>query len=742
MDYRSLLNENQYEAVSTTSQHTRIVAGAGSGKTRVLTYRISYLISEMGVSPSKIVAIAFTNKVAEEMKNRALSLLSGYGHGLTVSTFHSYCAKFLRQEIDNIGFPNNFTIMDDDDTTKLIKDIAVEIGFKRNDDIVKYSMAFISSNKCEGKYASDVILDRHSSDKQKKALEIFHKYEERKNQMFSLDFDDLLLRTIEILENYPEVQMKWRNKISHILIDEFQDVNDIQYKLVRLLMKEDTCLYVVGDPDQTIYTWRGANQDIILNYTKDYPLAKTIILDRNYRSTKAILDSANKLISYNKKRVPKNLYTKNDGGEDVRVKCCYSKEEEAKYVIDQIEYLVNSSKDITYRDIAILYRAAYLTLPFENELMRRKIPYVIYGSVKFYQRKEIKDVLAYFRLIFNEKDDISFERIANVPRRNIGDKTLDLLKSEKDAAGLSYLEYLREIDKYDTEVKPKSIMSLTFLLSKIEATRKRLEEKLEAYPKILEDFITEIGYYDYLSSDDEGEDRLENVKTLFGTIVDFVKKYPESSFQDYLENASLQSAQDEITDGEHLSLMTVHVAKGLEFPYVFVVAMNDGVFPSHRTVDENGDKGIEEERRLAYVAFTRAKKRLSITFNSSFNFVLNERTEGSQFIKEAGLVTMREQRYEPTPRYSNIYKQTGFFKDPSYDYFEEEEEDETPPMREDNGIYDWKVGDIAIHDVFGRGIVTAIIDDTIIEVDFEAHGKKSILSTHPKIHREEKGGVA
>ncbi len=295
MDYASLLNENQLKAVSTRSKYTRVVAGAGSGKTRVLTYRISYLISEMNVDPSSIVAIAFTNKVAGEMKERAIALLKGMGGGLSVSTFHSYCAKFLRKEIDVLGFPNNFTIIDDEDQVKMIKDLAVEEGYKRNDDIVKHTLGFISYYKCKGMYPHDIVLDNFSSDNDKKALKFFLKYEERKDAMLSLDFDDLLLRTIQILKEYPEIKTKWRNRISNILIDEFQDTNDVQYELVKLLMKEDTALYVVGDPDQTIYTWRGANQSIILEFNKDFPLAETIVLDRNYRSTKSILDAANKL---------------------------------------------------------------------------------------------------------------------------------------------------------------------------------------------------------------------------------------------------------------------------------------------------------------------------------------------------------------------------------------------------------------------------------------------------------------
>lgn len=732
MDYATLLNDKQLAAVSTNSQYVRIVAGAGSGKTRVLTYRISYLIEKKNVTPSSIVAIAFTNKVAEEMRVRALSLLHGLGGGLSVSTFHSWCARFLRKEIDVINFPNNFTIMDEEDQMALIKNIAVDKGFKKNDEIVKYAAGFISYHKCNGRYADDVVLDEFAVLREKKALEFFHEYELRKDQMLSLDFDDLLLKTIQILENYPEIREKWQNRITNILVDEFQDTNDIQFKLIKLLMNSKTNLYVVGDPDQTIYTWRGANQQIMLDFTRTFPGAETIILNQNYRSTKPILDSANKLISHNKKRVPKDLFTERDSTNAVTVEDCFDANSEAKYVCDKIENIVRA-ENAKYSDIAILYRANYLTLPFEKELMRRRIPYQIYGGLKFFQRKEIKDALAYFRLIYNKKDDISFERIINVPRRGIGDVAMDILKFEKGQLNLSYFEYIQEIDKHVTELKPKNVMALNMVINEMVATRKRLDENLEAYPKILEDFLIHIGYFEYLQSDDEGEGRLENVKTLLSDIVDYLKKYPESTFEDYLENATLQTSQDEMKEADKVNLMTIHVAKGLEFKYVFVVSLNEGIFPSLKAMDEEGRDGEEEERRLCYVAFTRAKDKLFVTCNSGYSYVLSSKSIRSRFFNEAGLTFVKKDFYQKPPAKPKYF---DFFADESKsdeDYIKE-------PVVVDNGITDWKVGDIAIHDVFGRGVVTAIIDDTIIQVDFEKHGRKSILGSHPKIHRE-RGGI-
>lgn len=741
MDYLKLLNEKQYEAVSTTAKYVRIVAGAGSGKTRVLTYRISYLVGERNVKPSSIVAIAFTNKVANEMKVRAISLLEGKGRGIQVSTFHSWCAKFLRREIDILGFPNNFTIMDEDDQVTLVKNLAVENGFKRNDPIVKQTLSFIGYCKTIGQYPEDVKINKFANDIEKQILKFYHLYEDRKNEMLSLDFDDLLLKTIQILEEFPDIRRRYQDSISNILVDEFQDTNDVQYKLIKLLMNEDTALYVVGDPDQTIYTWRGANQDIILNFTKDFPLAETIILNRNYRSTKTILGTANKLIAHNKKRVPKDLFTENEQGSEVIAKCLSSREAEAKYVLDQIEQIKLRNPEVKYKDIAILYRAAYLTLPFENEFMKRRIPYQIYGGIKFYQRKEVKDVLAYFRVIYNSKDDISFERIINVPRRGIGDSSIDILKMEKEQAGLSYYDYIKNIQNYSTLLKSKVIVSLSFLIEKIEKVKQKLEEGLEAYPKILEDFITEINYFEYLANDDDADERLGNVKTLFDNIIDFLKLNPESSFEQYLQDAALQSSQDEINDSDHVNLMTIHVAKGLEFDYVFVVSLINGIFPSERTVFEsNGDDGMEEERRLCYVAFTRARKALYATCNTSYSFVLEDKSKQSPFFEEAGLSTRDS--------YGDRYKinkpiwqsSTSLFDDirPSFDAPPKKEEPVEPTT---NGITDWEVGDIVRHDKFGTGVVTQVIDETIIEVNFEQVGVKTLMANHKMIHREAKKGA-
>ena len=734
MDYRTLLNEQQYKAVSTDSQYVRVVAGAGSGKTRTLTYRISYLIGEKGFRPSSILAITFTNKAALEMKQRAISLVPQAKTTLSISTFHSFCARFLRQEIDLLGFSNDFQIIDDEDQLQMIKDIAVANGFKKKDPIVKYALNFISHQKCIGNYPEDVSLNSHCLEEDKTSLKFYSIYEDQKDLMGKLDFDDLLLKTIQVLSSSKSTRYKWRSKYSNILIDEFQDTNDIQFKLVKLLMGEHTNLYVVGDPDQTIYTWRGANQNIILQFESTFRNAETIILNENYRSTQNILNAANKLISFNKKRVPKDLFTSNIKGDKVEFVSSISREAEARNVAHKIEIYSRLDPNFSYKDVAILYRAAYLTLPIEKEFMQRRLPYVIYGGIKFFQRKEIKDILAYFNLIYNKKDDLSFKRIINVPKRDIGEKTISVLEAEKQQAGLSFFEYIERIKEFDTELRTKNILALTNLINAIKDVKNKLNDNLEAYPSVLQKFIEDIGYYDYLKNDEDGEDRIDNVQTLFDDILTYVKNNPDSTFQSYLENAMLQTSQDEIKDGDFISLMTVHVAKGLEFKYVFVIGLNQGVFPSDRTTIESGEDGLEEERRLCYVAFTRAKQKLHVSCNRSYSYVLGCEGIQSQFVKESGISTQERPYVNSNQSIFNNFSST--IKPASKQTTKQEA---VTKSQQTNGITDWKVGDLVNHEKFGKGVVIEVVDQTIVKINFDKEGVKSILSSHRMLTRYQGG---
>ena len=735
MNFEQELNEKQYEAVTTSFPNVRVIAGAGSGKTRVLTYRIAYLISELGVMPWKILAITFTNKVANEMKNRIIKMIPECEKDLTIKTFHSFAAMFLRREIPVINFPSTFTILDEEDQTKLIKDIVSDLGFRRSDKIVGKAISYIGSNKLHERYPEDIVILKEMFEDEKLCLDIYTRYEEEKSRQLALDFDDLLLKTNYILENFPMIRAKWQDRIDHILVDEFQDTNDVEYKLIKLLSKPMTCHYVVGDPDQTIYTWRGANQDIILNLQKDYLDMETIILNRNYRSTAKILNSANKLIAHNKLRVKKDLYTEQSGGQDIVTHRSPSSKAEADYVAREINRLVQV-EGYSYQDIALLYRSNYITMDFETSLVKSHIPYRIFGGQKFYQRREIKDVLAYFHLITNTKDDISFDRIINVPRRGIGEMTINLIKAEAKHANKSMYEYIRDLDIQNdfTNLPTRAINSLKPMIVIIDKAREDINKDEETFSKILEEMILSFGYYDYLSKEDDGDERIENVKQLFEDIRHFLHTNPESTFDEYLQNIALISAQDELIDGEYVSMMTVHTAKGLEYPIVFVLRLNAGVFPNARAYAEGGYKGLEEERRLAYVAMTRAKERLYLTFAGDYSYVLGGNLLPSQFIKESGNEPI-ERREEPNLYKSNKRQSSFHFDDGPNMSFSLDE-----PIRQDfsqatNDVDEWRVGDIVIHKTLGKGVVIELEGDGIIKVRFDEHGVKSILGNHPSVSK-------
>lgn len=757
MDYRSLLNEKQYEAVSTSSLYTRVIAGAGSGKTRVLTYRISYLVTECGVDPMHILAIAFTNKVAAEMKERAQALVKdskGDSPNLNISTFHAWCARFLRIEHSFFGYPANFTIYDEEDQSRLIKNVAVDLGYKKSDKIVKTATQFIRKRKGRGQYPVDINPNNLFSEEEKICLDFYAEYEEEKERGYGLDFDDLLNVAIRVLEENEDVREYWSHKYDHILIDEFQDTNDVQFNLLKLLMKPDTSVYVVGDPDQTIYSWRGANPKIILEYDQIFKGAETIILNQNYRSTQTILDAANKLIAHNKKRVPKDLFATNSKGDPIQVKICGTADYEADWVANKINYV--SRKDMvdgkpSYSNIAILYRSSYLTRPFESSLKDKGIPYRIFGGLRFYERMEVKDVLAYFNLLVNDFDNVSFERIVNVPRRGIGDGTLQKIREEASALGLSEYQYMVHIDEHpESSVPTKAINQISSFVSIMEKTKVKLEEKIEAYAGILKDMITDLGYLKYIAEEEEpDEDRLANVNALFDDINHFISNNPESSFSEYLQNVALLTAQDDISQGNYVSLMTCHVAKGLEFDYVFVIGLNQGTFPSARAMAELERDGVEEERRLAYVAFTRAKKILFLTGNRSYSYVTDSNSAPSEYFHEAGIELPRENEFTSSrvwqsggnpKRASNRF--SDYFSDGDHisPFEKKEKKAETAPIEKPKNNIVWKIGDKVHHEKFGDGVVFNLVSDSIIVVEFASEGKKTLMANHPMLSKISSSG--
>ena len=764
MDYESLLNERQLAAVKTNSQFVRIIAGAGSGKTRVLTYRISYLISNFHVDPSRILAITFTNKAAQEMGDRASKLvfdLLGEYPPLHISTFHSFCSRFLSIEHKAFNYPSHVTIYDEDDQKRLVRNAAAEFGHKRGDEVVKKAFEYIRKKKAKGLYPIDIEIKFETFKDEKECLKIYTRYEEMKKECYALDFDDLLLKTIWILDTQPDIQEKWSHRFEHILVDEFQDTNDVQYALIKLLMCKDTSLYVVGDPDQTIYTWRNANMKIIMDFEKNFPDVETVILNENYRSTKTILNAANLLIAKNRNRVPKDLFSNLGEGKAIEVNNLPNVEEEASWVAGKIADIARK-QDNRYSNIAILYRSSYMTRAFESALKDRRIPYRIFGGVRFYERMEVKDLLAYFNLLTNPLDNVAFERIVNVPKRGVGETSLDRIRQEAKDHGLSEYNYIKEIHLHqdETSIPRKVILALNTMVDIMEETKDQLTENLEVYSAILQKFVTKLDYFTYLKENEEpDEDRIGNVNALFGDIDNYIKRNPEASFEDYLANVSLLSAQDDINGGDYVSLMTIHVAKGLEFDHVFVICMNDGAFPSERSRMDSGRDGEEEERRLAYVAFTRAKKELYASCNNGYSYQTDSHAVPSQFFRESGLTVPRNTGYfSDNPSWgSRPRKPAGakghyrgesswFFKDePSSDPFESEKQVKKVVKEPEvtNGITDWHVGDKCHHEKFGDGVVTVVIDETMIKVEFAEVGTKTLLSNHRMLTRiNSKGGVA
>ncbi len=715
------LNKKQYEAVTSDAQYLRIIAGAGSGKTRVLTYRIVHLIENIGVPSERILGITFTNKAANEMRERVVKMLPFVNpRMIRLSTFHAFCARFLREEITFFqGYTSSFMIYDEDDQKRLIKDVAVSRGHQKRDEIIKAAIGYLNYHKSIGLSPSDINIKFERYQNEKEMLEIWKTYEARKVAMNALDFDDLMNKTLKILDESSKIRTKWQSRYDHILVDEFQDTNDIQYKLITRLLAKNSSLYVVGDPDQTIYTWRGANDEIMLGLDKKFPVT-TIILNENYRSTQTILDAANKLILNNHKRIKKDLFTNNGLGEEVELHGANDSPSEAGWIVRKIQSLKAASREFSFRQVVILIRANYLSLNFEKEFMRQQIPYQIFGGFKFFQRKEIKDVLAYFRLLMSDKDDISFARIANTPRRGLS-TALEALKTYAQKNDYSLIEAVRSGEEPPLSKRSKDLLDQ--LLTNVELARNYIQEGRRELSGILQEYITSTGLIEFFNKEkdeDKREEILDNVQTLFEDIEDYVAKNPSANFTDYLENTALMSAQDEVVDQEKITLMTVHMAKGLEYDYVFVAGLNQGVFPNQRAVDEGGNNSLEEERRLCYVAFTRAKKRLFITYNLGYSPILRAESQPSIFLEEAGFKP-KIKRYQSSAPEKRIFTSTrttnnsGYVPDVSYD---------------DKTSVDWKVGDALRHSHYGDGHVVSVQNlSGSIDIRFASVGIKRISAS-------------
>ncbi len=605
-NYLSNLNEKQQEAVQHLDGPLLVVAGAGSGKTKVLTSRIAHIIKTHKAFSSQILAVTFTNKAAKEMQIRVSKLLGTKATGLPwLGTFHSISSKILRKHAEAVSLKSNFTIIDQDDQVRLIKNIckAESIDIKKISP--KYILAIIDKWKNKGFYPEDVILKKRES-LEKNFLSIYKIYQQKLLELNCADFSDLILHTVKIFKKYSDISAIYQKKFKYILVDEYQDTNFIQSEWLKFLSHENKNICCVGDDDQSIYSWRGAEIKNFLNFDKIYNNTKIIRLEKNYRSTQNILGVASKLIENNQNRVGKTLYTNQEEGELVTLNCFRNVKDEAVDISSSIEKF---KKKYSLNEIAILVRAIFQTREFEERFLKVGIPYRIIGGIKFYERAEIKDAVAYLKCIHQPMDDLSFERIINVPKRLIGDSTIKIITefAKKNLCSLEIAsKKLVEINK----IKPKTKVGLKSLLNLLDKWRNDVNQKIN-HVKLLQTVLDESGYSEMLKNkkDLENENRLENIKELLSAMKEF------DNLESFLEHVALATSLDQDWETEKVNLMTLHASKGLEFSIVYLPGWEEGLFPHQKSIEEKGENGLEEERRLAYVGITRAKKIAKISFS-------------------------------------------------------------------------------------------------------------------------------
>ncbi|WP_018664436.1 DNA helicase PcrA [Heyndrickxia acidiproducens] len=697
------LNPQQKEAVKTTEGPLLILAGAGSGKTRVLTHRVAYLMVEKGVNPYNILAITFTNKASREMKDRIAGLMGGAAEEVWISTFHSMCVRILRRDIDRIGFNRNFTILDSTDQLSVIKNILKE----KNIDPKKFEpraiLGKISSAKNElvdyeqyanhtGDYFEQIVSD------------VYEAYQKRLRKNQSLDFDDLIMMTIQLFKRVPEVLEYYQRKFQYIHVDEYQDTNKSQYTLVKLLASRFRNICVVGDNDQSIYRWRGADIANILSFEKDYPNAKVILLEQNYRSTKKILQAANKVIENNANRKKKNLWTENDEGRDIVYYRADSEQSEAQFVAGKIKELTAAGKR-KLSDFAVLYRTNAQSRVIEEVFMKSNIEYNIVGGTRFYDRKEIKDILAYLRLIANPDDDISLQRVINVPKRGIGSTSMDKIARYAADQDVSFFTALQEADFIGLSPKiAKSVREFYDLVSNFT----RMQEYLSV-TELVEELLEKTGYRDALKLEKslESESRLENIDEFLSVTKDFEKNNDDKSLVAFLTDLALISDIDRLDEGDApkdaVILMTLHAAKGLEFPVVFLIGMEEGIFPHNRSLMDEAE--MEEERRLMYVGVTRAEEELYIT-NAQMRTLYGRTNINpvSRFVSEIPEELIENANQEEEDRLN--FRRTSAAKTPA--------SRRAPVMRpvanHTSGAekLKWNVGDKAEHKKWGIGTVVSV----------------------------------
>jgi DNA helicase-2/ATP-dependent DNA helicase PcrA len=719
------LNESQLEAVTTSEGPLLVIAGAGSGKTRVLTRRLAHILFERLAEPYQLLAVTFTNKAAQEMKERVNKLLGGEITSLNVSTFHSFCAKFLRKEGETLGFSSNFTIFDSSDTETLIKNCIKELSLSSSQFTPKAQKRKISDAKNK-LISADDFAQSSSGYFENATSEIYNLYQRRLKECNAMDFDDLLFSTVLLLKNNQEIGERYRNRYKYILVDEYQDTNHVQYLLLKYLLGDHNNICVVGDEDQSIYGWRGADIRNILEFEKDYQGAKIIKLEQNYRSTNVILDAASAVIDNNEARKGKKLWTDQTGGEKLDLLYVDSAEDEAIEIINKI---IHSNDDTPLNEIAVLYRTNAQSRPFEEQLRRNSLPYQIIGGITFYQRKEIKDLMAYLKLIANIKDDVSFERVINYPKRGVGSKTVeDIFICARDNNCSAY-EAVKNINEYPQLAKRSA--RLQPFIDIIE--KYRTEKSSMAIDLMTQDLVVDINMLDDLRNEDAviGQTKIENIEAFIEGIAEFVRHNHDATLDEYLSEISLFTDVDAYREiDEKVTLMTLHAAKGLEFNTVYLVGLEEGLFPLARTISEPME--LEEERRLFYVGATRAKRKLSVSCATSRHRFGEVESIPSRFIKELPeeLINTKDRR---TQRRFGTSRTPSFFSDrqatkKATDLGVHYEYEESEIMR---------TGRIVEHPTFGRGKIVrteGMGESLTLDIMFTGVGMKKIMAKYAKLN--------
>ena len=731
------LNPEQKEAVETVDGPLLIVAGPGSGKTRVITHRIAYLVREYEISPFNILAMTFTNKAAREMRERLDRLVGSRSDALTVGTFHSFCAKVLRIDGHNLGLDTNYSIYDADDQAKIIKDSMelAEIDPKRNPPRAILSMISNAKNKM---WDSRTFTKNADNYFEEICAQVYHHYEEALTRNNAVDFDDLLMKTVQLLREFPGVRTKYNDRYKYIMVDEFQDTNISQYQLARLLAESHQNICVVGDPDQSIYSWRSADIRNILSFQGDYPQAKTIALDQNYRSTANILDAAKNLISINGQRIQKDLFTDNSKGDLVEIREAYDEGEEASFVISEAERLVREN-GYKHGDCAVMYRINAQSRALEEACLHQGTRYRLVGGIRFYKRREVKDLMAYLHLVYNPNDDVNLGRVINVPPRGIGAKSMQQMGDWARSKNLGLFAAMQEVAAARlagedcpitiTKKAATSFADFAVTLEKLIELSKR-EKVVDLVDRVVED----TGFRNFIqNSDDSPQERWENIMELRATAQEFNAEAPPDGLATLLERLSLVADVDNYEDADDsITLITLHQAKGLEFPVVFMVGMEEGLLPHSRSLDDEDQ--LEEERRLCYVGMTRAEKLLYLTraFRRSI-FGATRAGEGSRFLRDipAELITSGS---GPTNGSaggtSRSFGKPGESKGPSWNTWQAP----TPVInraKPESARPTLSVGDSVRHNAFGEGVVTRVdvtASDTEVTIEFEGGvGQKRLL---------------